>query len=48
MFVIERFISNIIKEYETHYVTSDGPLCIHKDVRFLEQDHHILFFCIKD
>ncbi|MDQ6724302.1 MAG: DDE-type integrase/transposase/recombinase [Thermoproteota archaeon] len=41
MFVVERFISNIIKEYGTHPVSTDGGTWYPQACKFLKLNHHI-------
>ena len=41
MFVAERFLSNIVGEYGTHPVSTDGGTWYPQACRFLKLDHHI-------
>ena len=41
MFVAERFLSNIVGEYGTHTVSTDGGTWYPQACRFLKLDHHI-------
>ena len=42
MFVVERFISNVIKEYGKHPVSTDGGTWYpHQACKFLKLNHHI-------
>ncbi|MER5176205.1 MAG: DDE-type integrase/transposase/recombinase [Candidatus Nitrosocosmicus sp.] len=41
MFVAERFISNVIKEYGKHPVSTDGGTWYPQACRFLKLNHHI-------
>ncbi len=45
MFVAERFLSNVIEEYETHPVShpvsSDGSTWYPQACKFLKLNHHI-------
>ena len=41
MFVAERFLSNIVGEYGTHPVSTDGGTWYPRACRFLKLDHHI-------
>ncbi len=41
LFVAERFISNVIKEYGKHSVSTDGDTWYPQASRFLKLNHHI-------
>jgi len=41
MFVAERFLSNIVGEYGTHPVSTDGGTWYPRVCRFLGLEHHI-------
>ncbi len=41
MFVAERFLSNIIKDYGNHPVSSDGGIRYPQICRFLKLVHHL-------
>ena len=41
MFVVERFISNVIKEYGKHPVSTDGGTWYPQACKFLKLNHHI-------
>ena len=47
MFVAERFLSNIVGEYGTHLVSTDGGTWYPQACRFLKLDHHIHSFFAK-
>ena len=47
MFVAERFLSNIVGEYGTHPVSTDGGTWYPQACRFLKLDHHIHSFFAK-
>jgi putative transposase len=42
MFVAERFISNVIKEYGKHPVSTDGGTWYPQVCRFLQLKHHLI------
>jgi putative transposase len=41
MFVAERFLSNVIKEYGEHPVSTDGGTWYPQACQFLKLNHHI-------
>jgi putative transposase len=41
MFVAERFLSNLVKEYGNHPVSTDGGTWYPQACEFLQMDHHI-------
>jgi putative transposase len=41
MFVAERFLSNVIKEYGKHHVSTDGGTWYPQACRFLKLVHHL-------
>jgi putative transposase len=48
MFVTERFLSNVIKEYGKHPVSTDGGTWYPQACRFLKLVHHLYSFVYKD
>ena len=42
MFVAERFLSNLLKEYGKHSVSTDGETWYLQACRFLKLKHHII------
>jgi putative transposase len=41
MLIAERFLSNIVKEYRNHPISTDGGAWYPQACRFLNLDHHI-------
>ena len=41
MFVAERFLSNLVKDYGNHPVSTDGGTWYPQACEFLQMDHHI-------
>jgi putative transposase len=48
MFVVERFLSNVIKEYGKYPVSTDGGTWYPQACRFLKLVHHLHSFVYKD
>jgi putative transposase len=48
MFVVERFLSNVIKEYGKYPVSTDGGTWYPQAYRFLKLFHHFHSFVYKD
>jgi len=47
MFVAERFLSNLVKDYGNHPVSTDGGTWYPQACEFLKMDHHIHLFLAK-
>jgi putative transposase len=41
MFIVERFLSNVIKEYNKHPVSTDGGTWYPQACKFLKLKHHL-------
>ncbi len=46
--VVKRFISNVVKEYEKHPISTDRGTWYPQTCRFLKLDHHIHSFVYKN